>query len=370
MFYKFAIFILLIQSVLFLGHWFFYRTFIFFFKIQNHQTILYLKITLFILSLSLVISSIFAFNFYNYFVNKIYLISSIWLGIGNFFLAAGILSWFFYFIFQKTGISLDSRIIGGIFFGLAVVVSIYGIFNAKNIRVSEISVKLPNISEYWKEKKVLWVSDIHLGPIGDEIFAKKLVNKINNLKPSAIFIGGDLFDGETPGLEKLSSPFAGISAPDGVYFITGNHEEFFDGPDRYLDIMKDTDIKILDNKMVNLKGLQIIGVDYKDSENKDKFKEILEELDIKKDLPSILLKHSPSLLDVSKEGGISMQISGHTHVGQIFPMSLLTSFVYKGYDYGFKDFNGMKIYTSSGAGTWGPPMRVGSVSEIVLINFE
>ncbi len=83
----------------------------------------------------------------------------------------------------------------------------------------------------------------------------------------------------------------------------------------------------------------------------------------------ILLKHTPFDLDVSERAGIDFQISGHTHQAQIFPLNYITRSVYKGYDYGFKKFGSMQVYVSSGTGTWGPPLRIGTVSEIVVINF-
>jgi hypothetical protein len=97
---------------------------------------------------------------------------------------------------------------------------------------------------------------------------------------------------------------------------------------------------------------------------------ILNGIKINPTLPAILLKHSPTNLDIAHKKGITLQLSGHTHKGQIFPINFITALVYHGYDYGFKKFKDLQIYTSSGAGTWGPPMRVGNIPEIVVIKFE
>ena len=95
----------------------------------------------------------------------------------------------------------------------------------------------------------------------------------------------------------------------------------------------------------------------------------MENLNIDKNQPSILLKHQPLQLDIAEQAGISMQISGHTHKAQVFPLNISTHFIFKGYDYGLKFLHKMLVYTSSGVGTWGPPLRVGSDSEIVVFTF-
>jgi predicted MPP superfamily phosphohydrolase len=121
--------------------------------------------------------------------------------------------------------------------------------------------------------------------------------------------------------------------------------------------------------MINLDGLQIIGVDYRDSRREEQFRAILEKMGIDRHKPSILLKHAPLNLEVAREQGVSLQLSGHTHRGQVFLFRFITSRVYQGYDYGLKWFGNLLVYTSSGAGTWGPPMRLDTNPEIVVIKF-
>jgi predicted MPP superfamily phosphohydrolase len=120
--------------------------------------------------------------------------------------------------------------------------------------------------------------------------------------------------------------------------------------------------------MIN--DLQLIGVDDRDSINAIKFQTILSNLKIDKNKPAILLKHQPSQLNIAENAGISLQISGHTHRAQIFPLNIFTNLIFKGYDYGLRRWNKMIVYTSSGVGTWGPPMRVGSDSEIAVFEFR
>ncbi len=369
MIHRFIIFIVIVQSILFLGHWFLYKTLFFFFNLSRPAVILSLKIILFLLSISLVLTSFLVFRYSNVLVRVVYVLAASWLGFLNFFILASFSSWIIYIVVQKFPFSLNQKLLAGILFALAIVVGIYGIINASSMRITNISAKLLNLPEYWHGKIAVWVSDIHLGPVRRYGFAKDVANKIQQLQPDLVFIGGDLFDGGTFDLNGFTEPFSKISAPDGIYFITGNHEEFFD-PAQYLKAVRLTGIKVLNNEMLNLKGLQIIGVDYRDSENRQKYEMILNGIKINPNVPTILLKHSPDNLDIANKKGVTLQLSGHTHKGQIFPINLITALVYHGYDYGLKKFGGLQIYSSSGIGTWGPPMRVGNIPEIVAIRFE
>jgi predicted MPP superfamily phosphohydrolase len=212
------------------------------------------------------------------------------------------------------------------------------------------------------------VSDTHLGQVRNDGFAQKIATMVQNLRPDIVFIGGDLYDGEAVDLDKVIEPFSRISVPNGIYFITGNHEEFYDNTP-YLEAVRRAGIRVLYNEKVDLDGLQIIGVDYKDSRREEQFRTILQKMGIDRQKPSILLKHVPLHLQVAKEQGISLQLSGHTHQGQVFLFRFITSQVYQGYDYGLKWFGDLLVYTSSGAGTWGPPMRLDTRPEIVVITF-
>jgi predicted MPP superfamily phosphohydrolase len=367
--YRFIIFISIVQSILFLVHWFLYKTITFFFNLSVPGVNTPLKIILFLFSVSLVGTSFLVFRYPTVLVRIVYVIAASWIGFLNFFILASASSWIIYIAAQALSFSPNRKLLAGILFGLAIVASMYGIVNAGTTRITSISVRLLHLPEYWRGKSVVWISDIHLGAVRRYGFAKDIADRIQRLKPDLIFIGGDLFDGGTVDLNGFMEPFSRISAPDGVYFITGNHEEFFDHV-QYLEAVRQAGITVLNNEMVNLRGLQIIGVDYRDSQNRQKYEMILNDIKINPNLPSILLKHSPTNLDVAAKKGITLQLSGHTHRGQIFPINFITGLVYHGYDYGFKKFRDLQVYTSSGVGTWGPPMRVGNVPEIVVIRFE
>jgi hypothetical protein len=253
--------------------------------------------------------------------------------------------------------------------GIALMASLYGFLNAGIIRTTRISLELPHLPTPWKGKTAVWVSDTHLGHVRNHRFALHIAKMIQNLGPDIVFIGGDLYDGgKAMDLNHMITPLSQISSPYGTYFITGNHEEFYDNTP-YLQAVRQAGIRVLYNEMVELDGLQIIGVDYRDSRNPEQFKNLLQKMGIDRDKPSILLKHTPFDLEVPRDHGITVQLSGHTHQGQVFLFRFITSQVYKGYDYGLKRLGGLLVYTSSGAGTWGPPMRIDTKPEIVVIKF-
>jgi predicted MPP superfamily phosphohydrolase len=127
---------------------------------------------------------------------------------------------------------------------------------------------------------------------------------------------------------------------------------------------------VLNNEKVSIDGLQIVGVHDAEAENPTELRSILHQVQIDRLHPSILLAHRPVNLLVAEEEGISLQLSDHTHSGQIWPWNLLVSRIYGPFAYGLSQLGKMLVYTSSGAGTWGPPLRVGTRSEIVLIQFE
>jgi uncharacterized protein len=151
--------------------------------------------------------------------------------------------------------------------------------------------------------------------------------------------------------------------------VTGNHEQF-SSPSKYLETVRQSGIRVLENEKIVLDGLQIVGVHYRDSANVEKFRSILRQATLDRNAASVLLVHNPNHLPVAADAGISLQLSGHTHRGQFFPFTAIVSRIYGRYVYGLNRFGDLAVYTSCGTGTWGPPMRLGSNPEIVLIRFE
>jgi hypothetical protein len=196
------------------------------------------------------------------------------------------------------------------------------------------------------------------------------VEKVNLLKPDAVFITGDLFDGMDGNFDNVSDALNQIQAPDGIYFVTGNHETYF-GLDKVNKILAQTKIKVLNDDVVDVKGLQIIGTLFPgDGQSRDIETVIKNNPNYVFGKPTILLHHAPTEIDQAKRLGVNLQLSGHTHKGQIFPFGYVTKLIYRGYDYGLHTEGDYNIYTTNGVGTWGPPMRTGNTPEIVDITLK
>lgn len=178
-----------------------------------------------------------------------------------------------------------------------------------------------------------------------------------------------MYDGVAVDEKSAVEPFRGLSPQHGIHFVTGNHETY--GDERsYLQAIQGVGINILHNTVVTIEGLQIVGVNYHDTVSKDSFHEVMRSIPFKKNTPSILLKHVPFDLSVAEQAGISLHLSGHTHQAQVMPLNIISKITYRGFDYGHKWLGAMQSITSSGVGNWGPPLRVGSQSEIVLITLR
>ena len=359
----------IIQAFLFLVHSAIYGTWTFFWGATDYSHARELRIVLAILSVSFVAATLLAHQYFNPLVRAVYTIASVWLGLVNFFFLAACACWIVYGTPLLFGVHLEKRALVAVCFGLGLLAGICAIVNAAWTRVVRVAVKLPNLPAAWRGRTAAVVSDLHLGHVRNTGFLRRIVRKLSQLHPDVLFIPGDLYDGTAVDLAPLAKPWAEFSAPLGSNFITGNHEEFT-SPAKYLDAVRQSGIRVLKNEKLVLDGLQIVGVGYRDSTNVERFRSILRQAALDRNVASILLVHNPNRLPVAADAGVSLQLSGHTHRGQFFPFTAIVSRIYGKYAYGLKRFGDLAVYTSCGAGTWGPPMRLGSNPEIVLIQFE
>ena len=365
--------ILLMQSLLLLVHWFIYRTLVVFWVDLGPAPTLALGAALFLLAFSFIVAALLSFNFSNWLVIAIYRIAAVWLGFLNFFFLAACLSWLANLALRLSPLApnlpLLRPFIAATLFALAFMAGIYGMLNARWIRIRRVPVHLPNLPPSWRGRTALVVSDLHLGHVNGLGFSRRIARLAANLHPDVVFLPGDLFDGTRSDPDRLAAPFKQLSPPFGIYFSTGNHDEF--GPTaQYAAALTRAGIRVLANEMVIVDGLQILGVPFGDSTNPIRLRATLDGLGLNRGQASILLNHVPNRLPLVEQAGVSLQLSGHTHGGQLFPFTWLTRRVFGKFTYRLQRFGGLQIYTSSGAGTWGPPMRVGTHPEIVLLQFE
>ena len=319
------------------------------------------------LTLAFVAATFLGRRYSSFGLRLLYRISAVWLGVLNFSFFAACATWIVSAAAMLLPLHFEPKIIAEVFFGTAMLASIYGLWNANRLRVTRITVNLPSLPDAWQGRMVALVTDLHLGSVRRARFAKRIVSRLQSLQPDAVFISGDLFDGPEANPETLIEPWRKLSTPAGIFYVTGNHEEFGDRTE-LIDAVQRTGIRVLNNEKVDVQGLQIVGVHDREAGDPRQFRALLQQAELDRSRASILLAHQPSNLDIAEEMGISLQLSGHTHGGQIWPWTWLARRVHGRFTYGMNRFGKLLVYTSSGAGTWGVPMRIGTNSEIVLIH--
>lgn len=324
------------------------------------------------LSVAFILSTLWSRFQDNLFIRIFYIFSGIWYGLFLYLLIASLGVWIIIWILKAAGVQVNITPIASIAFILALSYTAWGVWNAFHPIVKNIEVNIKNLPSQWQGKTIVQLSDVHLGHVHRPAFMKRIAEDTNALKPDIIFITGDLFDGMGDSLIDFVEPINELQAPEGIYFVTGNHETYL-GLQKAYSILAKTKIKILNNELVNIDGLQIIGLSYPALGEEKNIKSSIAALkDFDPSGPSILLYHSPypSSIKQAKEAGINLQLSGHTHQGQVFPFEFISWLVYQGFDYGLHKGGNFSEYTTNGQGTWGPPLRTGNTPEIPFIKLE
>jgi predicted MPP superfamily phosphohydrolase len=362
-------FIAVIQTVLFLTHSLLYETWTFSPAARSGGGNLLLKVILGVLSVSFVSASLLAFRYTSAPLRLFYKAAAIWLGLLSFLFLAAVSSWVVYGGARLAGLEANFHRMVQVLFGAALAVGFYGVFNASWTRITRTTVRLANLPEAWRGRKAALISDVHLGHVRNGSFLRRMVAKILKEEPHAIFIAGDLYDGTAIDARRAAEPLSELTAPHGVFFVAGNHEQFGDDS-KYLRAVEAAGVRVLSNEKVEADGLQIIGVPYRHATEDAHFASVLEGVGVDRERASILLTHAPDHPEVAEAAGVSLQLSGHTHVGQFIPWSWMARRIYRQFVYGLSRIGKMQVFTSSGAGTWGPPLRLGSNPEIVVLQFE
>jgi uncharacterized protein len=362
-------FIVIVQCILFLVHLFLYETWTF--PVSRHSPggPLWLKLAVALLSVSFLAASLLAWRYTGAIVRGIYKVAAVWLGLLSFLIIAAVFCWLIFALAWVAGMPAYFHSLVEITFAAAAAAGIYGVFNASWTRITRTTVRLANLPEAWRGRRAALISDLHLGHVRNGNFLRRIVAHVLKEKPDAIFIAGDLYDGTAIDAKRAAEPLSKLSAPHGVYFVAGNHEQFGDDS-KYLRAVEDAGVRVLRNEKVEAEGLQIIGVPYRHAAHMAHFASVLKGIGVDPGRASILLTHAPDHPQVAEAAGVSLQLSGHTHVGQFIPWSWMARRIYRQFVYGLSRIGQMQVFTSSGAGTWGPPLRLGSNPEIVVLQFE
>jgi predicted MPP superfamily phosphohydrolase len=366
-------FILIIQSIIWVAHFFIYETWGFSPAQSVTHGSLWLKLTLGLLSISFVTASLLAFRYTNAALRTFYRAAAVWVGLLTFLFGAAVASWLIFGAARIAGLNAGANTnfhaVVEVLYSLAILAGLYGVFNASWTRITRTTVRLAKLPAAWRGRRAALISDVHLGHVRTRSFLRRMVAKILKEKPDAIFIAGDLYDGTAIDAHHAAEPLSGLAAPHGVYFVAGNHEQFGDDS-KYLNAITAAGVRVLTNEKVDADGLQILGVPYRHATHHGHFASVLKGMGLDRDRASILLTHAPDHPEIAEAAGVSLQLSGHTHLGQFIPWSWMARRIYRQFVHGLSRIGKMQVFTSSGAGTWGPPLRLGSNPEIVVLEFQ
>ncbi|MFC8527104.1 metallophosphoesterase [Nocardia sp. NPDC057227] len=240
----------------------------------------------------------------------------------------------------------------------------YGVLRGP--RVLEVDVALVKLPPEAAGFRLAVVSDTHIGPVLAAGFTRTVVDTVNATNPDAIVIVGDLVDGDVDDLRPDVAPFADLRAPHGVFFVTGNHE-YISGARQWVDYLPQLGMRVLLNERVALPGFDLAGVNDlagEDEGNGPDLEKALAGRDPAR--PVVLLAHQPAFVDEAKAHGVDLQISGHTHGGQVFPGNLLARLANPTL-FGLERYDDTQLYVTRGAGAWGPPVRTAAPSDITVL---
>ena len=257
---------------------------------------------------------------------------------------------------------------GGFWIALGVVGAVlaYGYWNYRHPRVVELDLTIDRPIE-GGEMRIVAVSDVHLGEGTGRKALSRYVELINAQKPDAVLIAGDLIDNSVVPVERdsMCEEFAAVDAP--IYMVAGNHE-YISGLERVEKLLEPTPVHLLRDTIVTLpNGVQLIGRDDRSNRRRESLAALIAQADPMR--PIVVLDHQPYHLAEADSLGIDLQISGHTHRGQVWPLNLLVDRMYE-QSYGYRRWSQAHIYVSSGLSLWGPPFRIGTQSEIAVIRLR
>jgi len=309
------------------------------------------------------------------------IVGSYWLAAFEYFLIIYIMIDIFSFLFKLAGVTQSinpNRVIVINLFVIIFVFSIlvYGTYHAKDTKIVKQQLTIDKKVVSIKDLNIVMVSDIHLGEIIGSDRLTEMVDKINSLKPDIVLLAGDIMDNSIEPFKKynMGQQFLRLKSKYGVYGVLGNHEYIGGNIKETESEYKKARINCLIDEKIKIEdSFYILGRNDLSSSRAGQTRKTLAELliDVDKSLPIIVMDHQPAHLEEGQQNNIDLQFSGHTHSGQFFPNNLITHLIYEK-DWGTVKKGNSTFIVSSGYGTWGPPIRVGTNSEIinVVVNFK
>ncbi len=218
--------------------------------------------------------------------------------------------------------------------------------------------------------RIVAAADTHFGLLSGKDHAERLVQEVNALKPDIILLPGDLFDDDIRPFmnQRIDRTLSKLQAPYGIYATLGNHDRHDGSVEQLIDTLTGSGIRVLYDEAITVDDrFALVGRrDYSDADRQP-LEEILRGADVRK--PVILLDHQPNELEAAERAGVDLVLSGHTHRGQVFPGSIMTNLIYEN-DWGLLRRGDFHSIVTQGYGFWGPPIRLGTRSEIVLVEVE
>jgi len=237
------------------------------------------------------------------------------------------------------------------------------------VAVKRVEVALSRLPETMRGTTIAQLTDVHIGPTLGKDFLEEIVERTNQIQPDIVAITGDLVDGSVADLRDHVAPLKHLKARYGVYFVTGNHE-YYSGHEEWCDELERLGIRVLRNERVSIgvgaDAFDLAGVDDFGSGNPDLPKAVAGR-DPSREL--VLLAHQPKAIHEAERLGVGLQLSGHTHGGQLWPWKYLVR-LQQPVVSGLERIGRALIYVSNGTGYWGPPMRLGAPAEITQIVLE
>lgn len=341
------------------------RRFSFFFSVDSVQPFYW---TFGSLAVFMISGLLFFTNTTNHFLSFLYMAAAIIVGLMLYLLLStlivDVVRIFTSFSPQNYGLTIVM---------MTIIVSSYGIWNSWNIRTSHFDIPVKGLKE---NVRAVHLSDIHIGHFRGKHFMQDIVDKTKAAQPEMVFITGDLFDGRIRLNMEVIEPLKQIDVP--IYFVEGNHDGYTN-VEEIKHRLSTNGIHVLSNQKVEYKDIQIVGLNHimADENTVDMhataggatIRSVLDTLPINNEQASIVLHHSPDGVEYANRAGIDLYLAGHTHAGQLFPINFIANWMFA-YNRGLHDYKGTKMFVSEGIGTFGPPMRVGTKSEVVVLNLK